>query len=1099
MGRSALPRDAESRYRRFMVNQDRVPPVDTLLDEAERRLAEHGSIAALDFLIENLRGVEQSSKKGLRATFFARLKAALVQASGFDSGGVAFEDVIGDQSLSEGQRGLVAGTLARVVAAGIPKDEPPTFRPKALKAIERAVADAVYRSAQAKGAPKAPQSHEKEILVRDAVSSIEDRLESIVSDATTVVLVPQIMSDLLRLLNDGSAQALLLPFLATDVRSRVKRALQDVQSFVDMDEEGRGAAFSGLIETLHSAARDEASVDTAYGRSIARVYENLASSVEREVASSAWTKEPVISVAAAEKKYALSTAGNSVLLRLELSNTGEGPGHDVSVHLQEVTDLSLSEDERDKYLGQVGPGKVHIVEFQAVVTEPATAVVATIRVTWQTFGGRHGEFETYIELRGQDPDVDWLALSDRDPFSIEPVSRQQDLVGRDSILRELAARASAARMGSSYVFGQKRVGKTSIVKTLKSNLDADGSPVRVIILEEGLYGDPDPSGTIRRLGVAVCRAIKRAHPRYQVLDVPVFDGTLSPLAGFLQDVLDLTPEFRALFILDEFDEVPQVLYRSTEIGNQFFQAIRTVSGMENFGFILVGGERMEFVIDFQGERLNKFRAVKVDYFDRERNWRDFADLVRAPVSGALEISDAALPILYEATAGNPFFTKLICQEMVRLACDRRDAHVTEGEMRAAVLQALARIRSNSFQHFWDDGILDQDEQRERTTLDRKCLLVCLAEELRDTGEASAESLIAAAKSRYGLSEVVVRHLLADFARRDVLRHDNGRVRCVVGLFERWLVDRGVSQLRTTLSNAELERERAQQEETARVQHSEISALLADWGTPNYKGRVISVENVQMWLQQFGDPVKQRMMFKLLQHTKFRSKLLIRQRMQEVFDIVKNQSPGLTLDLSQTKRAELLISHLDGVAKSSNHYAREFVNVNNIYARNAVPFSDIGRFVENDDRVQVLLFIDDFIGTGRSAQKQLAALDGNYGTIIRERGIHVFLHVLIAFENAIVALEREIQRLDMGYLRLRASEILTDQDRCFGSASTVFPDQEMRLRAEQVALDFGKRLQERHPLGHDDSQCLIVFDSSCPNNTLPILWAEKGGWVPLFPR
>lgn len=37
------------------------------------------------------------------------------------------------------------------------------------------------------------------------------------------------------------------------------------------------------------------------------------------------------------------------------------------------------------------------------------------------------------------------------------------------------------------------------------------------------------------------------------------------------------------------------------------------------------------------------------------------------------------------------------------------------------------------------------------------------------------------------------------------------------------------------------------------------------------------------------------------------------------------------------------------------------------------------------------------------------------------------------------------------------------------------------------------------LGFGNSQSLISFSYGTPNNTLPIIWANKDGWIPLIPR
>lgn len=53
-------------------------------------------------------------------------------------------------------------------------------------------------------------------------------------------------------------------------------------------------------------------------------------------------------------------------------------------------------------------------------------------------------------------------------------------------------------------------------------------------------------------------------------------------------------------------------------------------------------------------------------------------------------------------------------------------------------------------------------------------------------------------------------------------------------------------------------------------------------------------------------------------------------------------------------------------------------------------------------------------------------------------------------------------------------------------------------------DYKKGRSKMHPLGFENSQALIGFEHSIPNNTIPILWSDKKRkkgqpWTPLFPR
>ncbi len=40
---------------------------------------------------------------------------------------------------------------------------------------------------------------------------------------------------------------------------------------------------------------------------------------------------------------------------------------------------------------------------------------------------------------------------------------------------------------------------------------------------------------------------------------------------------------------------------------------------------------MQWVLNTQGDRLNKFKPIQVDYFDKSLDWDDFVELIRKPV------------------------------------------------------------------------------------------------------------------------------------------------------------------------------------------------------------------------------------------------------------------------------------------------------------------------------------------------------------------------------------------------------------------------------------------------------------------------------------
>jgi DNA polymerase III delta prime subunit len=272
---------------------------------------------------------------------------------------------------------------------------------------------------------------------------------------------------------------------------------------------------------------------------------------------------------------------------------------------------------------------------------------------WRNADGRANVTDGSFELEGQDLEIAWERLEGRQPYALEPVTSVDDLVGRDEILQELVSLVCAESMGSAVISGQKRVGKTSIVKALESRLQAETAATRLCYLEVGPYGRETAPATFRALGRAICRGVSRTDQRFSTVSAPTFeDGSLSPLIDYFEEIELQAPEARMVVVLDEFDELPISVFRRDEVARSFFTTLRALSGLPHVAIILVGGERMALALSAHGDAINKFAPRQVDYFDPGQ-WNAFSELVRAPTRGILEITDDAVARLYEETAGHP--------------------------------------------------------------------------------------------------------------------------------------------------------------------------------------------------------------------------------------------------------------------------------------------------------------------------------------------------------------------------------------------------------------------------------------------------------------
>jgi hypothetical protein len=177
--------------------------------------------------------------------------------------------------------------------------------------------------------------------------------------------------------------------------------------------------------------------------------------------------------------------------------------------------------------------------------------------------------------------------------------------------------------------------------------------------------------------------------------------------------------------------------------------------------------------------------------------------------------------------------------------------------------------------------------------------------------------------------------------------------------------------------------------------------------------------------------------------------------------------------------------------------RKYRTVNGIVSDNIVEQSALRDAISNK-APRALVFVDDFVSTGSSASEGVARLPEAVIEPLRRQSVRVGFVCVAGFEEGLKSIQNAFRAREIR-ARVHAGDTLSGGDRVFSPQSTFFTDETERTRAEEIVAREGKRLERSHPLGYENAQAAIVFDGSCPNNTLPILWAERGGWIPLFPR
>jgi hypothetical protein len=806
-----------------------------------------------------------------------------------------------------------------------------------------------------------------------------------------------------------------------------------------------------------------------------------------------------------ERRYPLHEPNRIVRVKIPLINDGPGVAIDTTAMIVAGIDNVLVSSEPID-IGTVPPGEFAL-SFDMLIGTPIAEVPLFVELGWRTARAPDRQINSFdVTLLAQKPNIDWRALEDSDPYSTE-VAHGDEFVGRGEKVLALANRILKQHVQSSYITGQKRVGKTSLALAVQDYVKQhaiEPQSIEVIYLEYGDYARKDADSTVKALGEAIAAGLTPFLPPVSHSLRLDFQGSLAPLNQIAQALLATHPNKKFVIVLDEFDEIHPEMYRYGPLAEAFFSNLRTLSAKRNVAVMLVGGENMPFIISAQGDQLNKFIREPLDYFSRSDEWDNFVELARqARQKDAVPLTwhESALSELFNYTNGHPYYTKLLCARIFQNAVSDRDTEITVDEVQRAVTGVVDTLDTNAFAHFWKDGIPQSREEAEVIALKRCRVLVAMARTRRQGRPLSAEC-IAENKGSALLATSEIVPVLNDFCRREILR-EKVEYEFVVPLFEQWLVQTGINKLVADTLGDEIAGSIQREEDKAYVTSPEIALLVERW--PLYRGRRISTEDVRAWLDQRKSFREQRLLFKLIKNIRFISEDEIREKLRTAHSIVKRHTTAFTPESRAQRRYDIMVTYVDGPAKSGSRYADRYAEENLISTQCVVaPETFAQRVPEHEERrgitVNGVVIVDDFAATGRSLASNLENFVNENSSFLRDRNITVVIIALLATREADEYMRTAIRRLPYKNVDFRVCEVLQDRAYAFREGNGIWASADEATLAKALVVEIGRQIYKNEPLGYGDLGLLVAFNDTVPNNSLPILHAAATNvWRPLIAR
>ncbi|KUM25975.1 hypothetical protein AU467_23560 [Mesorhizobium loti] len=605
-----------------------------------------------------IHAIEKLIMGGAQAEAAKSLKSFLLRDAPDGSSGLSLGDAIQHAADREISTSLDALVLLRCLAQGniIPATNSTNQIARNVVALcERSVGDLC----QSLGVQGKKQTFEKYSLLLSAHEKICSMLSPLTSATADIDSLIASRQNLLSALSNGLVKLYCGPFDIAEVRTRVDAILKKI-SRLSADATSFGSDLHECREAIQNNFRyceENVTFLTGFFRQYLEAVSDAVEKVVRAVRARVTTSiaARLLNPPVLQKRYPLHDEGREIALAIPLRSSGPGLASSVTVTIAPNSSSVFFQTQQIS-LGNVSPGDFTAV-FEALVVEPCQNFELLVSVTWEEAGQPDSkEVQFQLLVNAQKSDIDWSKLEYKRPYSTD-VAKGAAFVGRAEKVQSLANRMLRTPMESFYVTGQKRVGKTSLALAAAefARSRAPDPGIEFTYLLWGKFAHEDPRAAMRELGERISDFIVETLPPETPIPSLNFDGSIAPLTRLAELAERRRPGLKYVIIIDEFDEIHPELYQHGNLAETFFANIRALTTCDNICVFLVGGENMPYIMNRQGQKLNKLVPVSLNYFSRDSEWEDFKLLIRKPTEEHIFWHDEAVSEVFNLTNGNPFF------------------------------------------------------------------------------------------------------------------------------------------------------------------------------------------------------------------------------------------------------------------------------------------------------------------------------------------------------------------------------------------------------------------------------------------------------------
>lgn len=294
------------------------------------------------------------------------------------------------------------------------------------------------------------------------------------------------------------------------------------------------------------------------------------------------------------------------------------------------------------------------------------------------------------------------------PYTLRQVRDQSMFFGRSLEIKNIV---DSIGEGGNFIvlYGQKRIGKTSLLYQLAENLLPESCDVLPILFDAHSLSTFSPIAFLMGLVEATQRKLPSQLKHWddrKGLQIRERDLTAEPFTRFAQWVKRVEGRLggtRLVFMIDEFTRAEEEC-RKGKLDISFFDGLQYLVGSEDVSFILCVHDFVYTEGSLSWEMFQRGQPVRLRALDRE----PAARLVRQPLERLYQFDEQLVEDILNLTDCHPYFIQAICQALTTHMAQKADDRITPGDLDRATTAVLitgdhyfSHYRSLTDEQSWD--------------------------------------------------------------------------------------------------------------------------------------------------------------------------------------------------------------------------------------------------------------------------------------------------------------------------------------------------------------------------------------------------------------